>query len=104
MHETPTHFFCHANYDPTVPLTNQNDTHLLWLSLRDFVPGPHCSGKQAVIGHTPQESGEILDLGYLKCIDTGCCNGGWLTALDVGSGETWKVDESGRRRATALNA
>ncbi len=96
-YETTTHFFCHANYDPKVPLADQNDTHLLWLSLRDFVPGPHCSGKTAVLGHTPQRSGEILDLGYLKCVDTGCVSGGWLTGLDVESGEVWQVNERGRQ-------
>ena len=96
-YETATHFFCHANYDQAVPLADQDDHHLLWLSLRDYVPGPHCSGRIAVVGHTPQVSGEILDLGYLKCIDTGCCcSGGWLTALDVESGEVWRVDERGK--------
>ena len=33
------------------------------------------------------KEGEILDLGFLVCIDTNCARGGWLTALDVGSGE-----------------
>ena len=51
----------------------------------------HCSGKVAIVGHTPQKSGEILDLGYLKCIDTFCHGGGWLTALEVNTGR------SGRR-------
>jgi serine/threonine protein phosphatase 1 len=102
--ETDRHFFCHANYDPAVALANQNDTHLLWLSLRDSVPGPHCSGKIGVVGHTPQVSEEVLDLGHLLCLDTGCVSGGWLTALDVESGKVWQVDERGRRRPTALNA
>ena len=34
-----------------------------------------------VVGHTEQRTGEILDLGFLKCIDTFCHGGGWLTAL-----------------------
>ena len=97
-YETATHFFCHANYDQAVPLADQDDHHLLWLSLRDYVPRPHCSGKVAFVGHTLQESAEILDLGYLKCLDTGCCNGGWLTALDLESGEVWQVSESARLR------
>jgi len=96
-HETATHCFCHANYDPNVPLALQDDHHLLWLSLRDHIPGPHCSNKFAVVGHTSQSSGKVLDLGHLKCLDTGCCNGGWLTAMDVESGEIWQVDERGRR-------
>jgi len=43
----------------------QLDAHTLrWLSLRDYVPyAPHCSGKTATVGDTPQASGDILDLG-----------------------------------------
>ena len=94
--ETDTHFFVHANYKSDLPLDRQDDNTLRWLSLRDFVPGPHCSGKIAVVGHTPQP--DVLDLGHLICLDTGCCTGGWLTALDVASGEIWQVDEKGRER------
>ena len=94
--ETDTHFFVHANYKPVLPLNRQDDSTLRWLSLRDFVPERHCSGKIAVLGHTPQP--DLLDLGHLICIDTGCCNGGWLTALDVVSGTVWQVDDKGRKR------
>ena len=94
--ETDTHFFVHANYKPDLPLDKQDDYTLRWLSLRDFVPLPHCSGKIAVVGHTPQP--DVLDLGHLICIDTGCCNGGWLTALDVASGVKWQVDGRGQLR------
>jgi serine/threonine protein phosphatase 1 len=98
-YETHTHFFVHANYKPQVPLDRQDRFTLLWLSLRDYVPeGPHGSGKTAIVGHTPQRSGEILDFGYLKCIDTDCCHGGWLTALDVASGHVWQVNAQGQLR------
>lgn len=93
-YETPTHMFLHANYKPDVPLDRQDDHTLRWLSLRDFVPGPHCSGKVAVLGHTPQP--DVLDLGHLVCIDTGCCGGGWLTALDAVCGRRWQVNEKGQ--------
>jgi serine/threonine protein phosphatase 1 len=95
-YQTETHFFVHANYRPDLPLDKQDDHTLLWLSLRDFVPGPHYSGKVAVLGHTPQP--DALDLGHLICLDTGCCNGGWLTALDVVSGQKWQVNERGDLR------
>jgi serine/threonine protein phosphatase 1 len=95
--ETDTHIFLHANYKPDVPLDQQDDHTIRWLSLRDYVPQKlHCSGKIAVVGHTPQT--EILDLGYLICVDTGCCNGGWLTALDVRNRQIWQVDERGQQR------
>lgn len=96
-HETDTHFFIHANYAPNWRLEEHNSRTALWLNLKDL-PGPHYSGKIAVVGHTPQMDGKILDLGYLKCIDTGCGFGGVLTALDVASGRIWQVDEQGELR------
>jgi serine/threonine protein phosphatase 1 len=95
-HETDSHFFVHANYAPNQPLNQQSSHTLLWLPLDDL-PEPHYSGKIAIVGHTPQEDGKILDAGYLKCIDTGCGFGGWLTALDLNSGTVWQVDEYGER-------
>jgi serine/threonine protein phosphatase 1 len=97
-HETDTHFFAHACYLPDVPLDEQPHAVLRWRSLRDGLPGPHVSGKVAIVGHTSQKSGAILDAGHLLCIDTYCFGGGWLTALDVGSGEIWQSDEFGNRR------
>lgn len=96
FYETPTHMFLHANYRPDLRLDKQDDHTLRWLSLRDFVPGPHCSGRVAVLGHTPHT--EVLDLGHLLCIDTGCYSGGWLTAMDVVSGQVWQVNERGELR------
>jgi serine/threonine protein phosphatase 1 len=88
--ETDRHFFVHANYDPNLPLDQQDERTLRWLSLRDFVPGPHLSGKVAVVGHTPQP--EILNLGHLICLDTGCAFGGKLTAMEMESGEVWQAE------------
>ena len=96
FHETPTHFFVHANYDPQRPLAQQESAILLWKQLNE-IPAPHVSGKIAVVGHTPQKNQQILDLPHLKCIDTGCGYGGLLTALDVGNGQVWQVDEFGWR-------
>lgn len=93
-YETETHLFVHANYDPDLPLDEQDRRVLLWRGL-DHVPGPHSSGKRALVGHTPQLSRRILDLGYLKCLDTGCGEGGLLTALDVDNEQVWQVDERG---------
>jgi serine/threonine protein phosphatase 1 len=86
---TDTHFFVHGNYDSSSPLDQQNEQVLRWLSLREHVPRPHVSGNIAVVGHTPQA--DILDLGHLICLDTGCAYGGKLTAMDMGSGEVWQA-------------
>ncbi len=64
-------------------------------------PARHCSGKVAVVGHTPQQSGEILDLGFLKCIDTFCHGGGRLTALEVNTGKVWQANLAGEWRDEA---
>ena len=92
--ETVRHIFVHAYYEPDRPLHEQRWGGLRWASLPP-VPARHCSGKVAIVGHTPQKSGEVLDLGYPKGIDTFCHGGGWLTALEVSTGkvqrDTWFV-------------
>ncbi len=98
FYETDTHIFVHANYFPDIPMSEQPVGMLRWESLRDMTPGPHESGKTVVVGHTSQKSGEILDLGHLICIDTWCCGGGWLSALDVSTGELFQADRNGSIR------
>jgi serine/threonine protein phosphatase 1 len=97
FYETETHFFIHTNYDPDRPLNRQESATALWKHLGE-PPSPHFSGKIAIVGHTPLMNGQILDLPHLKCIDTGCGYGGLLTALEIGNGRVWQVDEMGRRR------
>jgi serine/threonine protein phosphatase 1 len=96
--ETDRHIFMHANYRADLPLALQSRDVLLWESLKRGLPGPHFSGKIAVVGHTAQKSGEILDLGYLKCIDTWCYGAGWLTALELATGRFWQADKEGNMR------
>ena len=96
-YETTGHIFLHANYKPERQLHEQSKEEMRWGSL-PCAPQPHCSGKVVIVGHTAQRNGEILDLGFLKCIDTCCHGGGWLTALDVGSGKVWQVSMAGQMR------
>jgi serine/threonine protein phosphatase 1 len=98
-YETPTHFFVHANYAHNVPLDEQPDYLLFWEHLHFHIPAPHENGKIAIVGHTAQKSGEILDLGHVICLDTFCHGTGWLTALDIESGHAWQADRRGRMRA-----
>ncbi|MCA9192768.1 MAG: serine/threonine protein phosphatase [Planctomycetales bacterium] len=96
--ETETHIFMHANYRPEVLLDQLDDHTLCWLSQHEFRPPKiQCSGKTAVAGHS--QHGEVLDLGYLLCIDTSAWNGGWLTALDVNSRQLWQANEQGELRS-----
>lgn len=100
--ETSSHLFVHANYHANQPLEEQSDEMLLWQHLSWAVPEPHRSGKRVIVGHTPQRTGKILDLGHLLCIDTACFAGGWLTALDVDSGQSWQANQTGETRDTAF--
>jgi serine/threonine protein phosphatase 1 len=100
-HETRTHLFVHAGFVPELPLSEQPGEALRWRVTDASTVTPHCSGKVAVVGHTPQLTGEVLDLGFLVCIDTNCARGGWLTALDTDTGRIWQADCAGRSRTTA---
>ena len=98
-YEIPTHFFVHANYAADVSLDEQPDYLLFWEHLHFHVPAPHENGKRAIVGHTSQKSGEILDLDHVVCLDTHCHGGGWLTAMDVQNGQVWQVDREGKPRS-----
>lgn len=101
--ETDSHIFVHAAYDPARPMSGQPEALLRWHSLRDGVPRAHYSGKTVIAGHSSQKNGKILDLGHIICIDTYCHGGGWLTALEVGSGKVWQADRGGRLRGRRLS-
>jgi len=102
FHETDNHFFVHACYDPDLPLSEQPDEMVFWQHVAEFPPGPHFTGKTAILGHTPQMDGEILDLGHLKVLDTFCYGDQWLTALDIESGKIWQANEKGEVRVDQL--
>jgi len=91
-------FFVHANYTSNQPLEKQQEFVLLWEHLTAHLPAPHYSGKRAIVGHTPQRTGEALVLDHLICIDTYCYGTGWLTALDVHEMTIWQADRKGEFR------
>ena len=97
-HETDEFFFVHGNYLPEKPLKSQPWEEMRWRSLKFGLPAPHQSGKIAILGHTSNKQGEIVDEGHLICIDTYCHGGGWLSALEPASGQVWQADNEGRLR------
>ncbi|MEM9352014.1 MAG: metallophosphoesterase family protein [Planctomycetota bacterium] len=101
-YETEEHFFAHGNFDPELPLDRQPWQELRWESLVARVPGPHVSGKTAVLGHTANKRGEVINLGHLVCIDTWCFGGGWLTAFEPATGRVWQARQTGETRETEL--
>ncbi|MCC9602056.1 serine/threonine protein phosphatase [Stieleria sp. JC731] len=89
-------FFTHAAYDPEVDFEQQEIEMLRWYSLTGGIPAKHKSDKVAVVGHTANRDGEILDAGHLVCIDTYCYGGGWLTAMEMNTRQIWQADKKGR--------
>ncbi len=88
VYESAGHVFTHSKEEFRLP-SDPEDGRPLW---------PRFSGKRAVVGHTAQKNGEVLDEGHSVCIDTYCYGGGWLTALDVTTGQVWQADRDGRLR------
>lgn len=91
--------FMHAAYDPMVALDQQTPEILRWYSLTQGIPGPHFNGKTAVVGHTANREGQIMDAGHLLCLDTFCYGGGWLTAMELHSRQVWQSSRDGELRA-----
>src|SRR5262249_38343041 len=97
-YETGEFVFTHAGYLADVPMAEQPEYQLRWAILGIEKMHPHVSGKQVFLGHPEQRSGEILDLGFLFCIDTACWRNGWLTAIDADSKQIWQASRWGMMR------
>lgn len=95
-HETASHILVHGGLDAEADLEDQSERHLYWQ--RIFESKPHKSGKIMVCGHTPQHDGRPLVSLQAICIDTFACGGGWLTCLDIDSGEYWQANDKGETR------
>jgi len=100
--ETESHIFVHASLHPDLPLERQYEHVLFWD--RFLRPPPHCSGKIMVCGHTPQPDALPVNFGHAICLDTGAyVEGGWLTCLDVATGEYWQANQVGETRSAMLD-
>lgn len=94
-YETDSFILTHAHYLPNVAMAEQPTYQLRWALLEPELMVPHQSGKTVVVGHTEQKEGEILDLGFVMCIDTACWRYGWLTAIDLNSRTVWQASRWG---------
>ncbi len=101
-HETEDFIFVHANYFPNLRMEQQSTRTRRWEFMEPERMAPHYSGKTVIAGHTPQTSGEVLDLVFLKVIDTDCSRGGWLTALEVRTGKVIQADQRGEVRPSGV--
>ena len=71
---------------------------LSWYSLTDGIPDQHDNGRTAVVGHTANRDGTVLDVGHLICLDTYCYGGGWLTAVELNTRQYWQANQRGELR------
>lgn len=101
-HEQEECFFVHANVDPHLPLAEQPGELLRWEAFRED-QALHCSGKPLVCGHTAQRTGLPRYRPHGVCIDTWVYGRGWLTALDVGTGQLWQANQRGESRTLNLD-
>jgi calcineurin-like phosphoesterase family protein len=97
-YETDDCIFTHANYLAELPMNAQPEYQLRWALLDPAEAQPHVSGKTVIVGHTEQHNSEVLDLGFVVCLDTACWRHGWLTALEVGSRRLWQASRFGMLR------
>ncbi len=100
-HETDSHIFVHAGLEPNLPPEQQKSDVMCWLRFRDLQP--HMSNKIIVCGHTPQRSTFPAVLPYGICIDTYAFDPkGFLTCLDINTGEYWQANDQGTVRKRIL--
>jgi serine/threonine protein phosphatase 1 len=97
-YETESRVFVHANLHPERALHEQTTEQVHWETLTPLSHRPHVSGKVMICGHSEQRSGLPLVLERAVCIDTWAYGGGWLTCLDVTSGDWWQANEGGETR------
>jgi len=97
-YETDDFIFTHANYLSEEPMQSQPEHQLRWALFEPAEMQPHISGKKVFVGHTEQTNSEVLDLGFVACIDTACWRHGWLTAIDCRTGRLWQASRFGMLR------
>ena len=102
FYETTNEIFVHAGYEPHLPMSEQTELITYWTHITNDAPEPHCSGKRVFVGHTPQPFGQVLDLGHLVCVDTYCFGNGFLTAMNIDSGDVLQATRHGHLRADPL--
>ncbi|WP_437185716.1 metallophosphoesterase family protein [Planctomicrobium sp. SH668] len=100
-YESETHIFVHASVEPQFSLAEQIPDSLYWTRFNGI--RPHRSGKTIICGHTAQKSGLPANVGHAVCIDTWACGDGWLTCLNVDTGEYFQAKNTGEFRLLNLD-
>lgn len=88
-HEDAHAIYVHAGVDPRVPrMEEQDPAVLMWIRERFYKHPEAWGGKPVIFGHTPTLTmglppKQIFSDPPFYGIDTGCCFGGYLTAMDA---------------------
>ncbi len=91
----------HGGLLASKPIAEVTTALLHWKRTDPKTEPRHCSGKIVVCGHTIQHDG-YPGYGHNAIgLDTGACYGGWLSCLDLLSGECWQANELGKVRKLA---
>jgi Calcineurin-like phosphoesterase. len=99
-YETERFLFVHATIDARTPLSRQPEESLYWNRFHSQKPLP--SGKIVICGHTAQKSGHPANVGYAICLDTWAYGKGWLTCMNMETGEYWQANQAGEFRAATM--
>jgi serine/threonine protein phosphatase 1 len=87
-YEIGNYIFTHAGVDLGIPMHLQDSDTLLWTRNQVHIPN-----KTLIVGHTLVAEPYFSDIGNskLRMIDTGCCFGNALTALEVTTDTIYQV-------------
>ena len=77
-------------------ISSQHPKVLYWKRTNSQTEPRHCSGKIVVCGHDVQDNGVPSFGENAICLDTGAGCGGWLSCLDLLSGDCWQTNEQGQ--------
>jgi len=97
QYETEREIFVHAGYQHDIVSDRFEDDDRYWKHMLQ-PPPPHCSGKRVFVGHTPQPNGCVRDLGHVVYVDTYCFGGGYLTAMNIDTGDIIQATRQGHLR------
>lgn len=100
-YEDEHHIYVHANANAYLELNDQTDDWLFWTRFDDAYP--HISGKMMICGHTAQKGGLPNVKPFAICLDTWVYGQGWLTCLEVKTGQLVQANQSGKLRKMSLS-
>jgi serine/threonine protein phosphatase 1 len=101
IHVAEPFLFTHATPPPRQSVAEFSGDSLYWARFTNL--RERDDGRFLICGHTPQDDRRPgLQAGHL-CLDTGCCHGGYLTALTLETGDYLQANEEEKLRDGSLD-